>query len=393
MPWANLLPLACLLLASSAATVDNLFGMLHNLTDPACLQRHVQCSSLAAIHADATTLPKPNAIPGLGFIQALQVFVPSKAASHSSYSIATGPNATGPNTVLVSVDIPTGMISAIFALPFVHVSTLAEGMFLHYDAAARELLVVGEMDTPPPSLPRANAGDHIVFRVNPSTGTMVAVGFFGGGDSIANVGAFDATTGILWAQCKYDNGRTYSLLGMDTHSGIVTHNVSDPYMAGGMACSDNGRCFLIGITRKDVRPGASFERVLAELSCDISELSGNLSCTISSTPLLRLPNVCIMLGGLMAVETKTQIIYGVLQNSSTTSPCSGGGGMIGGDAAAADLVVWHREGIPAAVQDVVADTGFKLLSIDFSSKVPAVVSEPVLCTNIMLCPISITAAE
>ena len=391
-----------LLLASPSVipvTTGNLLGMVRNTTDPTCLQRRVQCSSLAAITADGTTLPRQNDVAGPNLIQALQV-----VAGSVSYSIATDPNAnaTGSNTVLVSVDVPTGTIVATVALPFVRVGMLAEGMFVHYDAATKELLVVGEMETPPPSLPHATAGDHVVFRVNPRAGTMVAVGFFGGDDGIANVGAYDATSRILWAQCIYGNGRTYSLLGMDTRSGAVTHNVTDPYMAGGMACSVNGRCFLIGITHLNLRPGASFERVLVELSC--SDNSGNsssgtggnarLSCTISSTPLLRLPNVCIMLGGLMTIESKSQIIYSVLQNSSATSPCSGSSSSSDIRSAAAgtvgnNLVVWRpRKGRAAAVA---TDTGFKLLVIDFSTVVPAVVGEPVLCASVMLCPISISA--
>jgi hypothetical protein len=42
-------------------------------TDPACLQRRVPCSSLASIEAGGAILPSPGDVPGLGFIQALQV--------------------------------------------------------------------------------------------------------------------------------------------------------------------------------------------------------------------------------------------------------------------------------------------------------------------------------
>jgi hypothetical protein len=373
-----------------------LLGMMRNTTDPACLQRRVPCSSLSSIEAGGAILPSPGDVPGLGFIQALQVAFAGggglRRAGSISYSIATDPNATGSaNTVLAAVDAVDGSLAWATPLPFVHVSSLAEGMFLHADSLTGELLVVGEMDTPPASLPGAVAGDHIVFRFNPATRTMAAVGFFGGEDSIASVGAYDAATGILWAQCINGNGKTYSLLGMDTHSGRVAHNVTDPYMAGGMACSTTGRCFLIGITREDIPAGASFERVLVELTCRGGR------CALGTEPLLRLPGVCIILGGLMAVDTQAQTIYGVLQNNSATSPCGGmaiGGNGRGGVGAAADLV-WRRggpTGDAAVAVAAVADAGFKLLAIDFSSKVPVVVGEPVLCASLQLCPVSIAVA-
>ena len=395
----SVLVLAAAGMASGGGGERGLLGMMRNMTDPACLQRRVPCSSLASIEAGGAILPSPGDVPGLGFIQALQVAYSGggrggmRSAGGISYSIATDPNATGSaNTVLAAIDAVDGSLVWAIPLPFVHVSLLAEGMFLHADPLTGELLVVGEMDTPPASLPGAVAGDHIVFRFNPATRTMAAVGFFGGDDGIASVGAYDAATGILWAQCVYGNGRTYSLLGMDTHSGgRVAHNVTDPYLAGGMACSATGRCFLIGITREGVRAG-TFERVLVELTCRGGR------CTLSAEPLLRLPGVCIMLGGLMAVDTQAQTIYGVLQNNSATSPC-GGGVAVGGNGrggvggVAADLV-WRRGGPTddAAATAAAADAGFKLLAVDFSSKVPVVVGEPVLCASVPLCPVSIAVA-
>ena len=397
----SVLVLAAAGMASGGGGERGLLGMMRNMTDPACLQRRVPCSSLASIEAGGAILPSPGDVPGLGFIQALQVAYSGgggggmRRAGSISYSIATDPNATGSaNTVLAAVDAVDGSLAWATPLPFVRVSSLAEGMFLHADPLTGELLVVGEMDTPPASLPGAIAGDHIVFRFNPATRTMAAVGFFGGEDGIASVGAYDATTGILWAQCVYGNGRTYSLLGMDTRSGRVAHNVTDPYMAGGMACSTTGRCFLIGITREGVPAGASFERVLVELTCRGGR------CALSTEPLLRLPGVCIMLGGLMAIDTEAQTIYGVLQNNSATSPCGGmaigGNGRGGVGAAAADLV-WRRGGptddaAAAAAAAAAADAGFKLLAVDFSSKVPVVVGEPVLCASVPLCPVSIAVA-
>ena len=209
--------------------------------------------------------------------------------------------------------------------------------------------------------------------------------------------AFDATHGIFWAQCVYNNGRTYRLIGLDARSGRVAHNLTDPYMAGGMACG-GGRCFLIGITHTLVRAG-TFERVLVELSCPGTAAG---ECTVS-TPLLRLPGVCIMLGGLMTIDPKTKTLYAVLQNNSATSPCGGGTGVVN----AGDLVRWAPMSHPTSDADVAraptdtqgtpatataTDTGFKLLGIGFSSEVPVVVGEPVLCASVMLCPISITAA-
>ena len=206
--------------------------------------------------------------------------------------------------------------------------------------------------------------------------------------------AFDASTGIFWAQCRYDDGQAYRLIGMDTRSGRVAHNLTDPYMAGGMACG-GGRCFLIGITRELVRAG-TFERVLVELSC--TGAGAAAECSVGP-PLLRLPTVCIMLGGVMAIDVKTQTVYGVLQNNSATSPCGGESGSEsggGGGTRAAELVRWRPPQATAAgtaVTAAAADAGFKLLGIDFSSKVPVVSGEPILCASINLCPVSITATN
>ena len=196
-----------LLLLTAAATAagsdGRLLGIVRNLTD--------QRSSLVSIDAGGGNLaPKANDVPGLGFIQALQVIDRGRGRAGFSYSIATDPNASGPaNTVLSTVDVATGSLVSALPLPFAHVSMLAEGMFLHYEPATGDLLAVGRMDSPPPSLPHATAGDHIIFRVNPDTRAMAALGSFGGDDPIANVGAFDPATGILWAQCVYDDGRAY----------------------------------------------------------------------------------------------------------------------------------------------------------------------------------------
>ena len=164
-------------------------------------------------------------------------------------------------------------------------------------------------------------------------------------------------------------------------------------MAGGMACG-GGRCFLIGITRTFVRAG-TFERVLAELSCARSRASGDrggvadgngaLACSVSE-PLLRLPTVCIMFGGVMAVDAATSTIYGVLQNNSATSPCGGIGlqhERSDGAARSADFMRW---GVPAT------DTGWKLLGISYLRAVPKVVGEPIVCASQGLCPVSIAAS-
>ena len=106
-----------------------------------------------------------------------------------------------------------------------------------------QALVVGEPDAPPAALPHAKPGDHVLYRVrHPSTprASVTAVLAFGGGDTIASVGAFDATSNTLWVQVVY--GAAYQLLGHDATSGQLTQNVSDPYTAGAMACG-GGRCF------------------------------------------------------------------------------------------------------------------------------------------------------
>ena len=155
-------------------------------------------------------------------------------------------------------------------------------------------------------------------------------------------------------------------------------------MAGGMACG-GGRCFLIGITRTLVRAG-TFERCLAELKCTTA--TATASCAVSKEPLLRLPGVCIMFGGVMTIDAATSTIYSVLQNNSAASPCGGGVGSSGGvPTGAAGLVRWGPSAAPAPSPD----TGWKVLGIDFSSQRPVVAGEPVVCASQALCPTSIAA--
>lgn len=382
----------------AAAPADGLFAGLfavdRNTTDLTCTERRVPCSTLN--HVDAATgtaTPAHHNVQNLSFIQGLQVMASVGGVYQVSFSIAADPYAAAPaNTVLVGVDAETGDVVSTVQLPFNHVSMMAEGMFLGYDDATGDLIVVGEMAVPPPSLPGSAANDHFLFRVDPNSEKLTAVGFFGGSDSIANVGAFDSATGIFWAQCIGNMGRTYNLIGIDAQSGEVVQNLTDPYMAAGMACG-GGRCFLIGITHTFVRAG-TFERVLVELTCTArrhANVDGNgngdadgrnntsaLACTISAEPLLRLPTVCLMFGGVMTLDAATSTIYGVLQNNSAASPCGGGG------ADGADFVRW---GVPATT-----DTGWKLLGVSYLGAVPKVVGEPLVCASQGLCPISIAAS-
>ena len=204
------------LFAVGAAPADGLFAVDRNTTDQTCIEHRTPCSTLSAVDpATGGSTPARSNIQNLSFIQGLQVMVDvGGGAGQTSFSIAADPFATGQaNTVLVGVDAETGTIISTAKLPFNHVSMMAQGMFLAYDETAGDLIVVGEMAVPPPSLPGSAANDHFLFRVDPSSGKQTAVGFFGGSDSIANVGAFDSATGIFWAQCVGYMGRSYSLIG------------------------------------------------------------------------------------------------------------------------------------------------------------------------------------
>jgi hypothetical protein len=165
--------------------------------------------------ATGGSIPAHNNIQNLSFIQGLQVMVDVGGGVYqASFSIAADPSASEPaNTVLVEVDAETGNIVSTVKLPFNHVSMMAQGMFLGYDETAGDLIVVGKMAVPPPSLPGSAANDHFLYRVDPFSGKQTAVGFFGGSDSIANVGAFDSATGIFWAQCAGYMGLSYNLIG------------------------------------------------------------------------------------------------------------------------------------------------------------------------------------
>ena len=134
-------------------------------------------------------------------------------------------------------------------------------------------------------------------------------------------------------------------------------------------------------------------------------------CAVSAAPLLRMPGVCLIFGGVMTIDTATSTIYSVLQNNSATSPCGGGGGIgigiggggggvgVGGGGGGADgvegvkgtaVALARRFRSPAAAAGGV-DTAWKVLGISFASKVPAVSGEPVVCASQALCPVSIAA--
>ena len=360
---------------------------------------HPYVNGFTLNQVDTTTghiLAKPNNVQNLSFAQALQT-----TTSSISYSIAVNPQATSSaNTVLVGVDINSGKQVAQVALPFNHVSSLAQGMFVEVDATGN-ILVVGEMQIPPKELPHATAGDHILYRIHPTTGKMTPLGYFGGQDTIANIGGYDPITNILWAQVLYNDGSLYCLVGISSLTGKVVQNITDPYMAGGMSCvksssngDQNGRCLLIGITRDSVKQG-TFERVLIELTCvNHVEDASSYDCALSA-PLMRLPTVCIMIGGVMSIDGN--IINSVLQNNSATSPCyqqenkhafvatsaqkstSNGGGNGGGNG-----------GVTSMSKN---DMGWKVMSIDYAAL--QVVAEPIICSKQDLsdCPVSIASVH
>ena len=360
---------------------------------------HPYVNGFTLNQVDTTTgklTAKPNNVQNVSFVQALQT-----TTSSISYSIAVNPEATSSaNTVLVGVDINSGKLESQFTLPFNHVSSLAQGMFVEVDAAGN-ILVVGKMQVPPKELPNATAGDHILYRIHPTSGASTPLGSFGGEDSIGNIGGYDPITNIFWAQVLYNDGSLYCLIGINSMTGKVVQNITDPYMAGGMSClknvktgDKNGRCFLIGITHKSVKQG-TFERVLVDLTCinNVEDVS-SYECTLSA-PLMRLPTVCIMFGGVFAIDGN--IINSVLQKNSATSPCyqqqqRNQNAFVTTTANTMNNLVTADIGGGAGSLSK-NDTGWKVISIDYDAL--QVVAEPIICSKQSFsdCPISIASVR
>jgi len=109
---------------------------------------------------------------------------------------------------LVGIQLPKGDIISKVFVPVVGTALVGVGQTIDVDDASGDVFVTGS----------GSAGQHLVFRITPSTGIVFAVGSLPESENvIGGLHAYDPINELLWLE--YVANRTFNLYGLDVDTG------------------------------------------------------------------------------------------------------------------------------------------------------------------------------